>query len=81
MMIYAQIVSQWTGDGTPKIDPKRPRFTNDYPAIRADDITGQVSAPPPGVLVIGATMTQAEYDIISADNRYNVLSANEVSNG
>jgi hypothetical protein len=74
-MIIAQVLSPWYFYGGQN---KRPQFFDDYSQCKADDVTGQVSAPPPGVLVVRATMTPEQYAVLEADNRYNILTAQEV---
>jgi hypothetical protein len=75
-MVKAQILSEWVGDGL--LNPKRPRFSDDYPEATAHDITEQESAPPPGVLVIEVYSDDSLFAIIESDSNYVILMSEEI---
>jgi hypothetical protein len=80
-MWQAQILTPFTGAGT-TTDPFRPQLSTDYPALVGwADITGTPPAylpPAPNLYVVEATCDVATLDVIEADARYQIISAEEV---
>jgi hypothetical protein len=74
MIVFADIITPWTGDGT-EDDPNRPRLMDNY-RFGFTDKTGQPSGalpPQPNIFVINVKVEDTVLAQIDADAEYYVL--------
>jgi hypothetical protein len=74
MDIIAKILSPWIGDGTPVSNPYRPQFSDDFPAVTWQDVTGTDAAqliPPVNLLVLEIVTDEQTYGQI--EQQYAVI--------
>jgi hypothetical protein len=83
-MMYAEVLSEWTGDGLTRATAFRPKITVDYPqsqvVYQCEDVTGQPApnlTPEPNLVVVAITCDAALLAVIDADNRYEILWSEE----
>ena len=84
-MIYAEVLTEWIGDGLTPATGYRPRISDDYPQdayqYRLSDVTDQNGAnipPDPNLVVVGITCDAALVALLEADANYEVLWSEEL---
>jgi hypothetical protein len=80
MLMKAIITTPWAGDGS-QDSPNHPQIQDDYQINSYQDITGQPGtelSPEPNMFVAEITLEQAVLDQVILDERYAVLSAEEI---
>ena len=79
-MWETEIITPWAGSGI-QTDKNRPQLLDDYHDIVQTDTTDQLSEnlhPNPSIYIVKVTCEDAVLNAIEADNKYQVLWAEEV---
>ncbi len=72
----AALITPWTGDGTPIVNPNRPLAADVFALKKWSDKTGQpfVNLPPdPNIYIIHIVCDEAVLDSIGDDNRFLII--------
>ena len=80
----AEVMTPWIGDGTPKINPRRPLLSDVFGLTKWGDVTGQpvIDLPPdPNLYVIKIQCSDAVLDSILLDDRFLIIWSSDVPDG